>query len=98
MVRYRGTDSKGVLDRPWTIWKVLRAISSTLKCQFTANQENDKIGYLVRQNIGDPGSIKLREVFPLISVLSKPHQLPYGVNKIKFFMKTKFFPGSLTSA
>ena len=34
LVRYRGINNKGVLDRPWTIWKVLKAISSTLKCQF----------------------------------------------------------------
>ena len=43
LVGYRGIDNKGVLDRPWTIWKVLRAISSTLKCQFTGNHENEKI-------------------------------------------------------
>ena len=28
-------NNKGVLERPGTKWKVLRAISSTLKCQFT---------------------------------------------------------------
>ena len=43
VVRYRGINNKGVLDRPWTIWKVLTAISSTLKCQFTGNHENEKI-------------------------------------------------------
>ena len=31
LVRYRGIDNKGVLERPWTKWKVLRTISSTLK-------------------------------------------------------------------
>ena len=35
LVRYRGKKNKGVLERPGTKWKVLRAISSTLKCQFT---------------------------------------------------------------
>ena len=35
LVRYRGLNNKGVLERPWTKWMVLRAISSTLKCQFT---------------------------------------------------------------
>ena len=34
LVRYRGINDKGVLNRPWTIWKVLRAISSTLKFQY----------------------------------------------------------------
>ena len=40
VVRYRGKNSKGVLDRPWTKWKVLKAISSTLKSQFTVNPES----------------------------------------------------------
>ena len=35
LVRYRGKNNEGVLERPGTKWKVLRAISSTLKCQFT---------------------------------------------------------------
>ena len=35
LVRYRGINNKGVLERPGTKWMVLRAISSTLKCQFT---------------------------------------------------------------
>ena len=34
LVRYRGQNNKGVLDRPWTKRKVLRAISNTLKFQF----------------------------------------------------------------
>ena len=36
LVRYRGINNNTcVLERPWTKWKVLRAISSTLKFQFT---------------------------------------------------------------
>jgi len=35
LVKYRGTNNKGVLERPGKKWKVLRAISSTVKCQFT---------------------------------------------------------------
>ena len=31
---YRGINNKGVLERPGTKWRVLRAISPTLKCQF----------------------------------------------------------------
>ena len=81
LVRYRGINNKGVLGRPWQIWNVWMAISSTLKCQFTGKHEFEKVAYLVRQNIGDPGSRKLRKVFPLISVLSKPPQLQYGVKK-----------------
>ena len=41
--RSRGKDNKGVLDRPWTIWRVLKAISNTSKCQFTGNHELEKI-------------------------------------------------------
>ena len=91
VVIYRGINNKGVLDRPGTIWKVLRAISSTLKCQFTGNHGNEKFDYLVRQNIGNPGSTKLRNVFPLISVLPKLSQLQYGVEKTTFSCQPSFF-------
>ena len=33
LVRYRGINNKGVLERPGTKWKVLNAISNTLKFQ-----------------------------------------------------------------
>ena len=33
LVKYRGINDKGVLERPGTKWKVLRTISSTLKFQ-----------------------------------------------------------------
>ena len=33
-------NNKGVLDRPWTKRRVLNAISSTLKFQFTVNPES----------------------------------------------------------
>ena len=35
LVRYRGINNKGVLERPWTKSRVLKAISSTLECQLT---------------------------------------------------------------
>ena len=31
---------RGVLDRPWTKWRVLRVNSSTLKFEFTENPES----------------------------------------------------------
>ena len=34
LVRYRGINNKGVLERPGTKWKVLMTISSTLKFQY----------------------------------------------------------------
>ena len=42
LVRHRGINNKGVLERPWTKWRVLRAISGTLKCQFT-----EKVDFLI---------------------------------------------------
>ena len=39
VVRCRGTN-KGVMDRPWTKRRFLRAISSTLKFQFTEHHEH----------------------------------------------------------
>ena len=40
VVRYRGANNKGVLDRPWTKRRVLRAISSISKFKFTINPES----------------------------------------------------------
>ena len=34
LVKYRGINNKGVLERPGTKWKVLTTISSTLKFQY----------------------------------------------------------------
>ena len=88
-------NSKGVLGRPWTKWMVLRVISSTLKFQFTVNHEKWRFDYSVRQNIGDRGPIEMQNVFPLISVLSKPPQLQYWTKKSSVSWKP---PGLLTSA
>ena len=63
VVRYRGKNNKGVLDRPWTIWKVLKAISSTLKCQFTENHENAKIWLFGETEHRRPGVYKVAHHF-----------------------------------
>ena len=47
-----------------------------------------RFGYLVRQNTGDPGLMKFRKVFPLISVLPNPSIAIWG-QQIKFVMKTE---------
>ena len=39
VLKYRRKKEKSVLGRPWTKRMVLRAISSTLKCQFTGKHE-----------------------------------------------------------
>ena len=50
LVRYRGINNKGVMERPWTKWRVLRAISTTLKCQFSENVEKWTFRCHVRPN------------------------------------------------
>ena len=35
LVRYRGINNKGVLERPWTKLMILKAISNTLRFEFT---------------------------------------------------------------
>ena len=69
-------NNKGVLDRPWTTQRVLKAISSTLKFEFTVNPDSWRFD--VRQKIGDTGPIKLRTIFPHTSVLSKPTNCHMG--------------------
>ena len=36
-------NNKGVPDSPWTIWRVMRAIFSTLQFSFPGNHEHEKI-------------------------------------------------------
>ena len=50
----------------------------------------ERFDYLVRQNIGDPGSTKLRNFLLLISDLPKLPQLRNGVNKNNFVMSPYF--------
>ena len=54
LVRYRGINNKGVLERPWTKWRVLEAISTTLKCQFT--------GKCWKVDFSMPCKTKLRDI------------------------------------
>ena len=54
-------NNKGVLDRPWAIWKVLKAISSTLKCQFKGKHENEKIGLFGETDHRRPGVQKVAQ-------------------------------------
>jgi hypothetical protein len=46
--------------------------------------ENLRFHNSVRPDPAAPGPRKLRVVFPVISVLSKPHQLPYGATYFFF--------------
>ena len=54
------------------------------KVSLPKNMKMKRFNYLMRQKIEDPGPIKLRTIFPHTSVLSKPPQLPHGVNKSIF--------------
>ena len=88
VVRYRGINNKGVLDwGPFLVhWNF--SLPEIMKMK--------RFDYLVRQNIGDLGSIKLRKVFPLISVLPSLN-CNMGSTKQLFYVPL-FFPGSLTGA
>jgi hypothetical protein len=46
------------------------------------NHEQLKFRNSVRPDPAAPGPRKLRVVFPVISVLSKPPQLPYGTKSV----------------
>ena len=61
LVRYRGINNTGVLDGPWAIWKVLRVISSTLKCHFTENHEFEKIWLSGETEHRRPGVYKVAQ-------------------------------------
>ena len=81
-------NNKGVLDRPWTIWKVLKAISSTLKCQFTVNHENEKIWLFGETEHGRPGVYKVAQCVSAHFCLAKTPSIAIWGHKIQFFMKT----------
>ena len=61
LVRNRGINNKDVLDRPWTIWRVLKAISSKLKCQFTEKHENAKLWLFGEKEHRRPGAYKVAQ-------------------------------------
>ena len=50
-----------------------------------------RFDYSVRQKIGDPGSIKMQNVFPPIPVVPKPHKLQY-CEKNGFWISLFGFP------
>ena len=95
LARYRGINNKGVLDRPWTIWKVLRAISSTLKCQFTGNHENEKIWLFGETEHRRPGVYKDAQRVSAHFCLAKTPSIAIWGQQIKCSMKTRFFKFSL---
>ena len=47
------------------------------------NHDFNETHYSVRQKIGDPGSISIRNMFPLHPVTPKLPESPYGAKKTK---------------
>ena len=76
LVRYRGINNKGVLERPGKNGRFWRPFLVHWNSQNVKNHAILLFHYSVRQKIGDQGPIKLRTIFPHTSVLSKPPQLP----------------------
>ena len=91
LVRYRGINNKGVLERPWTKWRVLRAISTTLKCQFTGKCR--KVDFPTPYTTKSAENLPARTVRPL-RTSRKPPDPPNSIQKYRkkrFFRKTEKF-------
>ena len=103
VVRYRGINNKGVLGRPWTKPRVLRAISSALKFQFTVKCW--KVDFLMSSKTRSCERSRENFVWSVRSSRT-PLDLPnFNLNyqKTRFYQKLDFikdsiFPGSPTSA
>ena len=97
LVGYRGINNKGVLERPWTKWRVLRGISGTLKCQFT--------GKCWKVDFSMPCTTKSAETLQVAPYgrcgppgnPSSPW-IPFKIMKKAVFVKNPKNPGSLTGA
>ena len=84
LVRYRGINNKGVLERPWTKWRVLRAISTTLKCQFTGKcwKVDFPTPYTTKSAENSPGST--------VRPVRTSRKSPNTPNSILNFRKNRF--------
>ena len=88
LVRYRRINNKGVLERPGTTWKVLRAISTTLKFQYFR-----KVDFLMscktksRENV----CLCLRMVRAITLDTPRPHKFHLKKWKNSFCEKKKRF-------
>jgi hypothetical protein len=98
LVRYRVINNKGVLERPWTKWMVLIAISSTLKLQFTIKCW--KVDFLTSNKTRSCQSSRerLRMLRALLPETPRPPQVQPELQKKTVFVKNYIFPGSLTGA
>ena len=92
LVRYRGINNKGVLDRPWTICKVLKAISSTLKCQSTVNHDFEKIWLFGETEHRRPGVYKVAQSVSAQFCLAKTPSIAIWCQTNHLCM-SPYFPG-----
>ena len=101
LVRYQGIYNEGVLERPWTIWKVLKAISSTLKCQFTGKCWKVDFPITCKTKSCQSSTECLRMVRALPPDTPRPPQFQPELqffHFLQYFRFFQFFLGSLTSA
>ena len=92
LVRYRGINDKGVPDRPWTIWKVLRSISSAVECQSPENHENEKIWLFGGTERRRPGVYKVAQgVSAHFCLANTPSIAIWGQQKQAFRENPVFF-------
>ena len=91
LVRYRGINNKGVLERPGTKWKVLKAISSTLIFQFTIKCW--KVDFLMpcKTKSCQSSREKLSMLRALPPDTPRPPQFQPELPKKQFLWKTRFF-------
>jgi hypothetical protein len=92
LVRYRWINHKGVLERPWTKLRVLKAISSTLKFQFTIKCW--KVDFLMSSKTRSCESSreKFRMVRALLPDTPKPPQFQPELPFFSFLQYFQFFP------
>ena len=88
LVGYRRINNKGVLERPGTKWKVLRAISSTLKFQYVR-----KVDFLMpcKTKSRDFFCLCVRTVRAITLDTPWPPQFHLKYWKNKFLWKTRFY-------
>ena len=83
-MRYRGINNKGVLERPWTQWKVLNAISSTLKFQFA--MKCGKVDFLTfgKTEVCERSKEKFRMVRALLPDTHRTPKFQHELSKKQF--------------
>ena len=98
LVGYRWINNKGVLDTPWTIWKVLRASSSTLKSQFTGKYWKVDFPMPCKTKSCQSSTECLRMLRALLPDTPRPPQFQPELQFCSLFVENSIFPGSLTGA